>query len=74
MMDTRDMKAIRDTIRLDDALQRVKPRPKPSWIERHGMFILKAFFGIAMWWIVLFLLGSAIEKAAFDAVNGMMGQ
>ena len=73
-MDTRDMKAIRDTIRLDNALQRVKPRPKPSWIERHGMFCLKFLFAAVAWWIAIWLIGSAIEKAAFDAVNGIMGQ
>ena len=73
-MDTRDMQEIRDTIKLDNALQRVKPRPKPSVIEKHGMFVLKFAFAAVCWWVAIWLIGSAIENAAFDAVNGVIGQ
>ena len=73
-MDTRDMKAIRDTIRLDDALQDIRPRdPKPSWIDRHGMFCLKFAFATVAWGLTCWLIGSAIGKAAFDVANGVAG-
>ena len=65
-MDTRDMKAIRDTIRLDDALQRTRPDPSPSWLA----LIITAFVGVFLAWVFI----NGIEKAAFDSVNGMMGQ
>ena len=65
-MDNRDIESIRDVEAIDRVLKRTKPDPSPSWLA----LIITAFVGVFLAWMFI----NGIEKAAFDAVNGMMGQ
>lgn len=68
-MDTRNMQHIRDTIRLDEQLKRVKPRPKPSAFDGWGPWIAAVILFSFMAWII----GVGVWQMTMDAVNGMVG-
>ena len=70
-MEDQDIQRLFDTVRLDEALAKLKPRPRPSIMARHGDFIVKFIFAGLIWTFLIWMASTAIEKAAFDAVNTM---
>ena len=71
---TDNAKHLLATIRLDEALQRVRPRPRPSFIEQHGRFLFWFACAALGWWFTVWFLGEVLANAAFDAVNGFVIQ
>ena len=55
---------------LEEAMRRTREASKPaSWFVTYGPWIPAA----VLVWLCAWLLVSGIEKAAYDAVNGMGG-
>ena len=55
---------------LEEVMRRTQPEPQPaSWFVTYGPWIAAA----VLVWLCAWLLTSGIEKAAYDAVNGMGG-
>ena len=64
------MNDIKEIEILEEVMSRTQPTPQPSsWLVTYGPWIAAA----VLVWLCAWMLVSGIEKAAYDAVNGMGG-
>ena len=64
------MNDIKEMELLDEVMRRTRKATQPSsWLVTYGPWIPAA----ALVWLCAWMLVSGIEKAAYDAVNGMGG-